>query len=473
MALSDSAARQAALDLAERLRSTAPARRQRQRYCDGDMPLPFAPRDATVEYRRLMAASRSPWARLVVDAPAELLAVIGVAGDEASWARWQSAGLDSHQAQVHHDAILHGCSFVAVWPDGDRARIRGASASTTVGDTDPEDPSRLRRALRTWTDSGTDGRAVQHAVLYDAEAAYRFARPVGDEPTAVRLWWREDQPAFRVGTGDFQLVDVLPHGLGECPVVPFVNDPDLDGRGRSEIEGCFDLLDRIAKTTFDRLMSQHFGAFVRAVVIGEPLPDRIGPDGCPVLGPDGQPLADVPDLQPGVDVVSFIENPGAKIELIAATDIRPFIEAAESDIRHLAAVTRTPAHYLLGGQANPPSAEALMASESGLIYKTRRKQDVFGESWERVLRLAARAEGDAATASDQGMQVQWRRPETRHPAQVADAVSKLAAAGIPVPWLLARYSDATERDLEQVEALATREAQRKAQAQVEALGIIR
>ena len=63
------------------------------------------------------------------------------------------------------------------------------------------------------------------------------------------------------------------------------------------------------------------------------------------------------------------------------------MSALEAHIRHLAAITQTPPHYLLGSLVNL-SAEALAAAESGLQRKIKEKREVLGEGYEQAFRVA-------------------------------------------------------------------------------------
>jgi hypothetical protein len=57
---------------------------------------------------------------------------------------------------------------------------------------------------------------------------------------------------------------------------------------------------------------------------------------------------------------------------------------------------------------------------------------MFGESWERVFRLAAELAGNTASAEDFEGEVKWRDMEGKSLAQAADGLGKLAEQlGIP------------------------------------------
>jgi hypothetical protein len=99
-------------------------------------------------------------------------------------------------------------------------------------------------------------------------------------------------------------------------------------------------------------------------------------------------------------------------------------------VQDLAAISRTPPHYLIGAVVNV-SGDALKAAETGLVSKVRDRQRNFGESWEQTMRLAFRVLGDEAKAKAFTAETIWRDPESRSVAELADAAVKKSTAGVP------------------------------------------
>lgn len=445
-------------------------------YYEGESKAPYVPPRAGPELKKLVSIARTAWAGLIVDAVAERLVVDGIkaadpALDAVAWGWWQANGLDARQAAVHTDALICEDTHVLVWPgsDGAAPTIRGLDRRDSVGRTSGTDPSVLAEAVYRW-ESGE----VEMAALYDAEAAWMFARPDHRDrrPVAVVRWWRPEPDEVVVGPSDEWVpVDVVPHGLGVCPVVRLANVPDLRGEGQSDIEPHIPAIDRITETVMGRLTAGNFSAYRQRWVSGMQLGSLIDPaTGQPVLGPDGKPRPAGAPFQYGADLLWVAEDPDAKFGDFAATDLRPIIDAVEQDIKHLAAVTRTPAHYLLGGSANPPSAEALLAAESGLASKVKRRQLDFGEAWEQVIRLAGRAAGVDAIADDDSLQVVWKNTEVRSPGAVADALLKLRQVGIPLGVLLESIGYSPQ-SIARIESLASQEQSQQAAAQATAYGL--
>lgn len=448
-------------------------------YYRGASGLPHVPRQASEELRRLVELSRTAWGGLVVDAVAERLVVDGVnctAGSDASaaaWSLWQGSSMDARQNAVHVDALVSGASFVLVWPAAGGAVVRGMDSRDTYGVRAGSDPGVLAEAVHTWRQG-----PVELLGWYGPGEFRVWARPaawlpgtaVGGVQQVVR-WWRDPQDAVEVGpSAGWVLVEAAGHGLDRCPVVRIANLPDLRGDGTSDLEPHLPVIDRITETVLGRLTAGKFGAYRQRWATGIRLPDKLDPaTGEPVLGPDGLPLPGPAPFKYGADLLWTSEAPEAKFGDFAATDLRPIVDAVEQDIRHLASVTRTPAHYLLGGSANPPSAEALLASESGLAAKVRRRQLDFGESWEQVVRLAAQAAGMPQIADDDRLEVVWRNTEVRSPGAVADAVLKLRQAGLPLVVLMELFGFSPQA-IERATTLAAAEQQAAAAAQAAAYG---
>jgi hypothetical protein len=444
------------------------------RYYEGRSDPPYVPEQTNAELKKLVKVAFTAWGGLIVNSVADRLIVDGIKStvpgmDALAWSWWQANSMDARQAAVHIDALTCDATYVLVWPgiDGATPVIRGLDARDTIGTLAGTDPAVLSEALFTWTAAGTD-----RATLYTPDRAYTFARPAerGTVAQVVR-GWLDEPDIVDVGPSDaWVLVDAPEHSMGACPVVRMANIPDLRGHGTSDIAPHMPPIDRITETTLGRLTAGTFGAYRQRWVTGLDLGTKIDPQtGQPILGPDGKPLPAGSPFRYGADLLWSSENPDAKFGDFAATDLRPIIEALDQDIKHLAAVSCTPAHYLLAGTANPPSAEALLAAETGLTSKVRRRQLDFGEAWEHVIRLAAVAAGQQALAEDAGLEVVWKNTEVRSMGAVADALLKLRQVGIPLQVLLESLGHSPQ-SIERTMGLARVEQSEQARSQAVAYG---
>jgi hypothetical protein len=160
---------------------------------------------------------------------------------------------------------------------------------------------------------------------------------------------------------------------------------------------------------------------------------------------DGNPLP--PQIKAYIDHILMAADADTKFGQFEAADLNQYVAALEAHIRHLAAITQTPPHYLLGSLVNL-SAEALAAAEAGLQRKIAEKRMVLGEGYEQALRLAAGMLGDEAASMDMTSQVHWRDVESRSLAQVSDALVKLQTLGVPLSVLLPMIPTLTKTDVD-------------------------
>lgn len=403
-------------------------------YYRGDHPLPSAPEKAKEAFLRLLEQATSNWMALVVDATTERLTVDGFRlgedqrGDAEAWRLWQENNLDADAEMVHTEALVSGEAYVSVWADPARpesALITPEHPSQVVVEHVPGSVRQRSAALKVWTD---DVAEEDLATLYLPDAIYKFRakRAMGDVVFEgySGVYGRQTRWEPRDVPGEQW---PLANPLGVVPVVPFRNRPELGAVGCSELAAVIPIQDRINTTLFDRLMASEFGAFRQRWVTGMEIP--VDPD-------TGEP---VEPFRVAVDRLWMTENPNAKFGDFAETNLAGYIAAVEADIQHIAAITRTPPHYLLGPGSNLPSGDALRSTETGLVKKSRRCQVHFGESWEEVLRLSFQVAGDESRAAVANSETIWRDPEARTEGELVDALLKMATLGVPNEVLWERW----------------------------------
>ena len=388
------------------------------------------PANARQAYRRLIESAVTNWLGLIVDTTAERLIVDGFRGadsdavDAELWTWWQANRLDSRQMQLNTETSKAGAAYVSVWPASQTETrtapyiLPEASTAVLVKYDDDLDPHRATSAVKT---------RGNLAWLYTPEAVYRYKR-AGDA----------------VGAVDWTLSGELENPLGEIPFVRFAVNMDLDGTPASDLDAAIPVQNRITETTVDRLLASRLSAFRQRYAIGLELDEDA----------DGNPIA---PFDAAVDRLWTTEDPDVKFGEFSEATLSNYIGAVAADVHHLAAVTRTPPHYLLGQMTNL-SAEALVAAETGLARKVAERQQTFGESWEDVMRLAQRAAG---REEDVEVETVWRRTETVSDAQVVDASLKLVGLGVPQEALWERIG-ATPQQVAKWRRMAASDALRTA-----------
>lgn len=451
------------------------------RYVAGEHADPYMPKDADAEYRLLAERSVSNWIPLLLNSPAQALYVdsfrrghlastsapdsagsgsydpntVASQGTELpEWKHFQYSRLDARQIAIHRGALKHGHAFtVTEFDPKGRVQTKGLSALNTaavyVDQANDIDPYAALTVIREASPKGaTKAAMLGKARLWDGTYEYEVTFQALSNLDSVRV---------RKG---------IAHGLDECPVTRFAASVDLEGNTLGVVEPNIKVQDRINQTVFDLLIAQTYGSFQVRVATGMAppimrysqsmidgttrMPWAIPSDaeaGDPIIDPEsGRAIPEAINLN--ARRFFFAEDPNVKFSALPATSLEGYIKSLDMSIRHLAAMTQTPPHYLLGEIANI-SAEALQAAETSLLRKVEEFRKSFGESWERVFRIAAVLEGDTAAGQDYAGEVIWRDTEMRSLSKTADALVKLKGIGIPIRGLWGRVPETTRGEIEE------------------------
>lgn len=386
--------------LDEQLDARLPALNYRWRYYLGDHDMAWTRPNVGREFRRLLSMSRANMMGLVIDAEAERLQVLGLRVsaaddadvDDAAWDVWQQSDLDSYMPLAFTDTLVKSRCPLMVW-DG---QITVEDASETVVAYEPGQMRLRAAALKRWWD---DYDQTHRALLLLPDEVVEYARLNGQSQ------W-EEQGRSR-------------NPAGEVPVVELVNRPDIYMRGRSDLDEIIPAQDRLNKQIFDRMMASEFGSFRQRWATGLDIP----------VDESGQA---VQSFKAAIDELWHTDDPETRFGEFGATDLTPYLRAAEQDITSIAVISRTPRHYLFN-EGQSPSGDAIKSAESGLVSKVEEKQRQFSGPIRTALRLARRFAGEQTPPTSD---VRWRRPETSTDGMIADAAMKLATLGIPLRELL-------------------------------------
>jgi HPt (histidine-containing phosphotransfer) domain-containing protein len=373
------------------------------------------PRTATAELRRLQELSKTPWLSLVVTAMAQAMYVDGYRStldpvdrsddvDEMSppWKTWLANGMDRRQIAVHRATFAYGQSYVTVLPGVDpltgapQAVMRGVSPRKMYAAwDDPAEDDWPQYALRV-VDQTKDG---YHVRVYDDTAAHTLLV----ESSGGKVTY-QGQPQV--------------HDAGVCPVVRYANMLDLDGRAHGEVEPYIALAARINKTSYDRMVVQHFNSWKIRYITG-------------MTQPDDEETRNRAKLRLRQDDLLISDDPDTKFGSLDETNMSGFIAAHQADVETLAAASQTPTHELTGQLANL-SADALAAARASLTQKVTERQKGVGQSHAQALRLAAAIDGHDDYAQDVTGRVSWQDMEIRSMSQAADALGKMVQMlGVP------------------------------------------
>jgi hypothetical protein len=387
-----------------------------EKYREGNHPIPDAVSgsNATNAYRMLMGMSRSNWPGLIVDSVEERLEVQGFKFSEQSldaqaWTDWQANSLDADSGLVHDAALTGGKAYAIVWGDGDdNPVIVPEHGSTTIVEYAAGSRTQRVAALRRWRDG-----EKWFTTLYLPDGIYKFeskGKATGGPPDSTG--WQVRQPDGESWP--------LPNPLGVVPVIEIGVNRSLKagtfGNGKGEFEAACEHIDRINYAMFSALAAMTWSGFPLRAQIGDPI----------VYEDDN--VTAIQPFKVSQDRVVQIENPDGKLVQLPEASLDNYNKVIEMHVKHLAAITKTPAHYLLGEMVNL-SADAIRAAEAGLISKIRRHHRSLGEGWEEVMRVSAMIRDPKFV--DSAIAVQWADPESRSMAERADAAVKLANI---LPW---------------------------------------
>lgn len=401
-----------------------------KRYLEGDHDLPYMPHGAKREYAHLARRAITNWTALLPDTFNKGLFVDGYrpakAGeDSAAWSYWQDNGLDARQTITHRGVLEYGTAYVLVLPGKDRGRpvIRPLSPLRSLAWYEDEDDEFPKYGLHRVGKTAEGKRII---AVFDDEARYEFRQGDGGE-------W--------LPTGTAR------HGLG---VTPFVRFRDrLDGEAVGIIRPVLTMQDRVNEVVFSTLVAMQYASFRQRWATGLAIP--VDEEGDAESNPNfGKP---VEPFKAAVDRLWVSEDTETKFGDFAQTEISGHIAFYEATVRTLAAIAQVSPNILTGDLVNI-GAEALAQMEQSTQRKLSEYETLLGESWESVLRLAAKAAGDTEGAQDRESEVRWRDTEARSLAQTVDALGKMAQMlSVPVEALWERVPGVTEQDVQRWRAM--------------------
>lgn len=392
----------------------------------GDFKLKFASSDFRDYFADRYEHYSDNWTAIVADAPHERLEPIGIRlpgereGDSALWDTWLRNDADALSDLAMLDAIIAKRSFALVWADADeKPRITWEHPSQCVVSYDPETRARVA-GLKHWADDDWE-----YATLYLPTEVWKFQR----SRTAGLL-------ILPAGTGGWEprAEGVIDNPLGVVPLVEMANRPRLMGEPSSDIAGTL-----ATQHAINLLWAQLFAVSDEAT-LGQRLILGAEAPVTPILNENGDVIGERPvDLKKlRQDNIAFITDPNAKAFQWTPANLKVFTDVIEIQVGHIAAQTRTPAHYLLiGGTIANVSGDAMKALETGLVKRTEEKTQHFGRAIRDVFELVALVEDDKRKAAQIRVgKVLWKDVENRSDAQRADALSKKRDIGYPLRYLL-------------------------------------
>lgn len=413
-------------------------------YLDGNHALPHVPATARAEVREIRERATMNLIPLLVGIPSQISFIDGLRRDgnlfPKEWACWKRSRMQSKQTTIFRTALIYGVSYVAYeeQTNSDKKRFNLLSTRDTVAFY--EDPVNDRFPVYAYTikshprDEDTPGRAVYY-----------------DDTVTIHYDLGQD--------GSLSNPEEFTHGLGVCPVVRFVCQPDDAGSTRGVIETMIPIQDRVNQTSFDLLVTQSFSSWKlrwASGMLGDPVFDE---NGDPKIDADGNQVYKPIAISQSTWIT--VDDPAAKVGTLDETPLDGFIEAFELAVKHFAVVGQLPPHSLLGNMSNL-SAETLQAAMSQTMRFGHVLKTSWGDAMSDLFALVAKDEGSIADVEDYESEVRWRDMSDATLASVVDALGKAAQMlGVPGRGLWGKFASSagmTTGDVKMLEDLADESA---------------
>lgn len=385
-----------------------------ERYALGNHPLPNGDKRFVYALRELQKKARTNYCELVIHAVTQRMYVNGFQFgpaeqvDEDAKRIMNYNYMDVQIAILINMAATFGDSYMMVSPaveDDGEPVFTAEDPRMCITEPDPTLPIRELAGFKMWQD---DARQLIVGVLYLPEAIYTYEAP-GVTDTYGRDSAALTQRLTSQSTeGSFTLVKVEPNEAGEVPLKRLNWQPAFGSMGRSEFESVIDIQDRITHTVLDRLVIAKSQAYNQRWVSGA----KKGTE-----------------FKPGADMVWATLDPSARFGQFEAADLTQVMEAVRDDVGDLAAISQTPATYLMNRMVNV-SGDTLTQDQSALVTKIGVRQIAVGYTLERCMRLAFKLKGNMAKAKETEVVTLWRDASIHTLAELGDLFSKLVSGGV-------------------------------------------
>lgn len=383
-------------------------------YLRGDPPLPQVAAGWADTLIPLLREARMNYAELVVEAPRERMIPLGwttavdadQGGDELAARVAVANEMEIEFADTARWMLSLGDGYMMLGdpdPDTGIPVISAEDPRQTITADDPRTRKPLA-ALKMFRDEWT-GDEVAHVFVPGAMWVARRGLSVFSGAGFYGSGWEWDGERSRQ----------YPDGFED--LVPIVRFRNVEGRG--EFESHLDVLDRINSEIFRRVVIAANQAHRQRAVEG--LPDTS--DGLPPA-PDGSNVVDYAEVFTADPGSLWMIPPGAKFWESAPIDLGPIRAAVKDDVQALAAVTRTPLHYITPDAAQG-SAEGASVMRESLVYRVEDRRRRAAMAFARVFSTAFLMMGESERADVLSIRTLWQPAERYSLEARASAASQL------------------------------------------------
>src|SRR5574338_157374 len=388
-----------------------------ERYATGDHPLPNGDRRYVMALRELQRLARTNYCLLIYRAVTQRMKVVGFQFgpdqqvDEDAKAIWNYNDMDYQSQLIIKNAAIFGDTYVLVSPpieDDGEPIITAEDPRQCIVEVDPRRPTVSLAGLKMWQD---DIRSTTRAVLYMPDAIYEYEGPSVTDIVGVDRNSLTTLMAGRTSSaGQFRLVSVQENPAGIVTLIRGNWQPAFGQQGRGEFEDVLDIQDRINRTILDRLVISKSQAYNQRWVTGATKGDN---------------------FKPGSDMVWATLDSNAKFGQFEAADITQILEAIRDDVGDMAAVSETPATYLMNRMVNV-SGDTLTQDQSALVTKVGLRQEAMGWMYAKVMRSAFAFKNQQDKAKETEVVTLWKNAQIHTLAELSDSFAKFTAGGVPL-----------------------------------------
>jgi hypothetical protein len=331
--------------------------------------------------------------------------------DEDAKKIWNVNDMDFQCPLILQTAAIFGDTYVLVSPgveEGDEPIITAEDPRFCIVENDPRYPTKTLAGLKMWQDDLTSS---IRAVLYMPKRVYEFEGPaVTDIMGTDTATLTKRLTTNGILAGGFNLVKSIPNPAEEVTLYRGNWQPAFGTMGRGEFEDVLDIQDRINHTILERMVISKNQAFNQRWITGAKKAE---------------------DFKGGADMVWATLDSDAKFGQFEAADLTQILEAVRDDVGDMAAVSQTPATYLMNRMVNV-SGDTLTQDQSALVTKTSLREEAMGWMFEKVIRGAFKMSGNTAKAEETEVVTLWKGSQIHTLAELADSFTKFTAGGVPL-----------------------------------------
>lgn len=332
------------------------------------------------------------WPKMAVEVLDEVLNIEGfrTPGDDntaetlRTW--WQANDLDTYSHLAHTEAMVQGSAYALIGP--------GTSTTPRI------------------TVHTSQGIAVERNHLGQiTEAVQHYAH---GEDTYLIHYTPGFNTHYKITSHGLSYQHTQPSGTRYIPLVPFINRTRIsDTTGTSEMQEVLALADAASRSLTNLQVAQELLALPQRYLFGDGLTTLKDQNGNPIN-----------KLQAYLGML-WTGPKDAKAGQLPGADLSQIINAVKLYAQMVSSITGIPPSFLGIQTDNPSSAEAMRAAKERLITKAERKQALFGDAWEQVMRISLDMYRPAGSQEPVGLETLWRDPAT--PSKSAKAANALQA----------------------------------------------